>query len=301
MRDYSKVVPKMWHGKTMKALRKSPEGLVVALYLMTSPSSNMLGLYAQPILYMAYETGLGEEGAKKGLASCIEAGFCSYDEESEFVFVHEMASYQIASELKASDLRCKGIQKEYDQLADNPFLGAFYERYAESFHLTNARGIEAPSKPLRSQEQEQEQEQDKEEPNGSVGSADDSGDKKNSQEGAKPGLPVCPVQKVVDLYHEVLPELPKVRLLNDGRRRAVSKVWKWVLTSAKTDGQPRATNAAEALDWLRQYFTIARGNDFLMGRSPRSGEHANWQCDLDFLLTDRGMKHVIEKTQKVAA
>lgn len=139
------------------------------------------------------------------------------------------------------------------------------------------------------------------EPNGSVGSADDSGDKKNSQEGAKPGLPVCPVQKVVDLYHDVLPELPKVRLLNDGRRRAVSKVWKWVLTSAKTDGQPRATNAAEALDWLRQYFTIARGNDFLMGRSPRSGEHANWQCDLDFLLTDRGMKHVIEKTQKVAA
>lgn len=162
MRDYSKVEPKMWHGKTMKALRKSPEGLVVALYLMTSPSSNMLGLYAQPILYMAYETGLGEEGAKKGLQSCIEAGFCSYDEESEFVFVHEMACYQIAPELKVADLRCKGIQKDYEALPDNPFLGAFYERYADVFHLTKARGIEAPSKPLRSQEQEQEQEQDRE-------------------------------------------------------------------------------------------------------------------------------------------
>ena len=160
MRDYSKVESKMWHGKTMKALRKSPEGLVVALYLMTSPSSNMLGLYAQPILYMAYETGLGEEGARKGLQSCIEAGFCSYDEESEFVFVHEMACYQIASELKAADLRCKGIQKDYEALPDNPFLGAFYERYADVFHLTKARGIEAPSKPLRSQEQEQEQEQE---------------------------------------------------------------------------------------------------------------------------------------------
>lgn len=162
MRDYSKVEPKMWHGKTMKALRKSPEGLVVALYLMTSPSSNMLGLYAQPILYMAYETGLGEEGAKKGLQSCIDAGFCSYDEESEFVFVHEMACYQIAPELKAADLRCKGIQKDYEALPDNPFLGAFYERYADVFHLTKARGIEAPTKPLRSQEQEQEQEQDRE-------------------------------------------------------------------------------------------------------------------------------------------
>lgn len=139
------------------------------------------------------------------------------------------------------------------------------------------------------------------EPNGSVGSADDLGDKKTSEEGAKPGLPVCPVQKVVDLYHEVLPELPKARLLNDGRRKTIQKLWKWVLTSKKTDTTPRATNAEEALEWLKQYFTIARGNDFLMGRTVRTGEHANWQCDLDFLLTDRGMKHVIEKTQKVAA
>lgn len=164
MRDYSKAVPKMWHGKTMKALRKHPEGLIVALYLMTSPSSNMLGLFAQPILYMAYETGLGEEGARKGLQHCIEAGYCSYDEESEFVWVHEMAGYQISKELKASDLRCKGIQKDYDSLPDNPFLGAFFERYAAAFHLTNPRGIEGasqgPCKPHRSQEQEQEQEQE---------------------------------------------------------------------------------------------------------------------------------------------
>lgn len=202
MRDYAKAVPKMWHGKTFKALRKHPEGLVVALYLMTSPSSNMLGLYAQPVLYMAYETGLGEEGARKGLQQCIEAGYCSYDDESEFVWVHEMASYQIASELKGSDLRCKGIQKDYDALPDNPFLGEFFDRYAESFHLHGRRGGEGatqpPCKPLRSQEQEQEQE--KKEPYGSVGSADD---QPGEIAPGKPGLPNCPVQDLVDLYHEV--------------------------------------------------------------------------------------------------
>lgn len=168
MREYAKALPRMWQGKTMKALRRDPEGVIVALYLMTSPSSNMLGLYAQPLLYMAYETGLGEEGARKGLRRCIEAGFCSYDEESEFVWVHEMASYQIASELKSSDKRCVGIQKDYDALSDNPFLGAFFDRYATAFHLTERRGNEspidgasqAPSKPHRSQEQEQEQEQE---------------------------------------------------------------------------------------------------------------------------------------------
>jgi hypothetical protein len=37
-----------------------------------------------------------------------------------------------------------------------------------------------------------------------------------------------------------------------------------------------------------------------MGRTGRQGEHANWQCDLDFLLTEKGMKHVIEKTKETA-
>lgn len=98
------------------------------------------------------------------------------------------------------------------------------------------------------------------------------------------------------LYHEVLPEMPQCRMLPDTRRRSIAKVWGWVLTSTKPDGERRATNADEALAWFREYFARARDNDFLMGKTPRRGEHATWRCDLDFLLTDRGMKHVIEKT-----
>jgi hypothetical protein len=174
VRDYSKVEPKMWHGATMKALRKQGhEAVIVAMYLMTSPSSNMLGLYCQPILYMAHETGLGLEGASKGLARCVDAGFCAFDAESEMVWVVEMARYQIADKLKPGDLRCKGVQREYESLPDNPFLGEFYERYAECFRMTGNRGAQrssmplkseeqAPCKPLASQEQEQEHEQEHE-------------------------------------------------------------------------------------------------------------------------------------------
>lgn len=113
-------------------------------------------------------------------------------------------------------------------------------------------------------------------------------------------LPTCPTDRLVDLYHEVLPELPRVRLATDGRKRALQKVWTWCLTSRKADGTPRAVDAEQALAWFRDYFERTRLNDFLMGRTPRSGEHANWRCDLDFLLTERGMKHVIEKTQETA-
>jgi hypothetical protein len=291
MRDYAKVSPKFWTGDTGPEIAKrGSEALVVALYLMTSPHSNMLGLYYQPVLYIAEETGMSPEGASMGLTACIEEGFCMYDPGTKMVWVIEMAGYQIGSELLETDKRCKGIQKDYSALPNCPFLGQFFDRYANDFHLTERREfvpkqkglvlahtspIEAPSKP---------------------GAGEGTGAGKPTASSAAK-LPTCPVQDLIALYHEILPNLPAVRLETDSRKKALRKTWEWVLTSKRADHTPRATNAAEALDWFRSYFERATENDFLMGRNQRSGEHANWKCDLDFLLTERGMKHVIEKTQ----
>ena len=52
MREYAKVAPTFWTGKTGKDIkRRGIEGVVMATYLMSSPHSNMLGLFYQPILY----------------------------------------------------------------------------------------------------------------------------------------------------------------------------------------------------------------------------------------------------------
>lgn len=167
MREYAKLGPTFWTGETGKAIRRrGSEAVIVSLYLISSPHSNMLGLYYQPILYMAHETGLGIEGATKGLRDCVEEGFCSYDEDTEMVFVHEMALWQIADVLSSTDKRCKGIQKDYEALPACPFLEAWFDRYVEAFKLTKKRSNpgekpevrKAPSKSHRSQEQEQEQE-----------------------------------------------------------------------------------------------------------------------------------------------
>jgi len=166
MRDYSKVGPKFWIGSTGKRLRAAGmEAQIVAMYLLTSPHANMLGLYYCPAMFIAHETGLGLEGASKGLKRAIEAGFCEYDETSEVVWVIEMASYQVGDSLKPADLRVKGVQNEYASLPDNPYLARFYEKYQEAFCMALCRGkdspYEDPKKPLRSQEQEQEQEQER--------------------------------------------------------------------------------------------------------------------------------------------
>jgi hypothetical protein len=124
-------------------------------------------------------------------------------------------------------------------------------------------------------------------------------EKKPSASSARPTVP-CPYDAIRDLYHEKLPELPRAKLMSDVRQRALRKVWGWVLSSTKADGSRRATNADEALAWFGDYFARASANDFLMGRGTRSEAHANWRCDLDFLLTEKGMKHVIEKTELAA-
>lgn len=164
MRDYGKVAPQFWTGETGRKLKASgAEAVVVAMYLMTSPHATMTGLYYLPKLYLAHDTGLDMEGASKGLARACEAGFCTYDEASEYVFVHAMARYQVGESLKADDNRCKGVRNELSKVPKGPLLKAFIETYGAAFHLQDLSPSEAPSKPLRSQEQEQEQEQEQKE------------------------------------------------------------------------------------------------------------------------------------------
>ncbi|ASF48096.1 hypothetical protein [Methylovulum psychrotolerans] len=76
MRDYGKVSPKFWTGRTGKAIKaEGMEAVLVAMYLMTSPHADMLGVYYLPTVYIAHDTGLPLAGACKGLDGCIKAGF----------------------------------------------------------------------------------------------------------------------------------------------------------------------------------------------------------------------------------
>lgn len=163
MREYGKVSPQFWIGRTGKALRGQAEVQVLALYLMTSPHANMIGVYHCPIAYMAHETGLSIEGASKALQSLIDANFCTFDAVDEYVFVHQFALHQIGESLAPTDKRCKGVENELSRVPKNQCWQAFRSRYAVPYNLAvdgeGARPIEAPPEPLQSQKQKQKQKQ----------------------------------------------------------------------------------------------------------------------------------------------
>jgi hypothetical protein len=282
MRDYGKVVPRFWTGSTGKALKAAgPEAVIVALYLMTSPHANMIGLYYLPMIYIAHETGLGLEGASKGLAKCIEAGFCMYDEASEHVFVLQMAKFQVGEGMKPTDNRCKGVENELSKVPKGALQSRFREIYGAAFHLEKESPSQDPSKPLRSQEQEQEQEQEEEDSFGvSSPAAEEPPPADLIGDTASAGRP-CPHEAIIAAYHEALPTLPSIRQWTPARRKALQARWR-----EDTDRQ--------TLDWWRGFFAYVAESDFLTGRSKRGNGHGAWECSLPWLLKAENFAKVLE-------
>jgi hypothetical protein len=139
VRAYGKVTPRFWTGPTGRRIRAAgPAAQVVALYLLTSPHANMLGLYYLPLPYVCHETGLGPEAVARALAALEAGGFCRYDPETEFVWVLEMARYQVGDALSPRDKRVTGVARALARLPENPFRTPFRERYGATFHLKGA-------------------------------------------------------------------------------------------------------------------------------------------------------------------
>ena len=178
MRDYSKISPKFWLSGTGRKIKATGVNAQVgALYLMSSPHANMIGVYYLPISFMAHEIGITIEVSSGVIQGLSDVGFCTYDESFEYVWVHEMAFYQIGGQLKQNDKRIKCINSLYQNLPPLRFLPAFFKKYRNFYWLEELPNgsscsrapltalqwdIEAPLELLRSQEQEQEQKHNQE-------------------------------------------------------------------------------------------------------------------------------------------
>ena len=152
MRSFATVLSQFWTGKTGKAITAAgKDARIVATYLLTCEHANMLGLYRLPLLYVAEETGLKTREVAAALQQLQAIGFARYDEESEFVWVVEMARFQLGllpdETLKDADHRKKGSVRIYKQIPSNPFLGPFHDRYSVVLGLPIRREFPSETKP----------------------------------------------------------------------------------------------------------------------------------------------------------
>ncbi len=143
MRDFVKVSPRFWTGPTGRVLRKAGSDVqLTALYLMTCPHSNYIGLFILPLDYITADTGLSVDRVHQALVAIEDSGFARYDRESETVWLVESAKWQLgqlkeAANGKKADNRVAMVRKDFAAIpSDCPFLEDFKAKYDQSLKLT---------------------------------------------------------------------------------------------------------------------------------------------------------------------
>lgn len=277
MRDYGIVSPRFWIGETGRKLRSMPYAQRVAMYLLTAPASEMTGVYYCPVATILNDVGLpseslarDHEGALKAVKEALKTlrslNFCEFDFDSEYVFVKEMARWQIAEKLKPTDNRVKGIIKTVESMPE-PMRARFIARYNDDFSLgfevEKQQKNEAPSEPLRSQEQEQEQEQDiNKDVSDETSSSDSPALTLDGESDAPKRAPSVPLQKIVDTYNSKLgSQLGMCRQLNKQRQGNLRQRW------ADISRIVESKDPKEVLEGFAAFYDKIGRSNFLMGRA----------------------------------
>ena len=275
MRDYGIVSPRFWIGETGRKLRSMPYAQRVAMYLLTAPASEMTGVYYCPVATILNDVGLpseslarDHEGALKAVIEALKAlqslDFCEFDFDSEYVFVKEMARWQIAEKLKPTDNRVKGIIKTVESMPE-PMRSRFIARYNDDFSLgfevEKQQKNEAPLEPLRSQEQEQEQDINKD-VSDETSSSDSPALTLDGESDGPKRAPSVPLQKIVDTYNAKLgSQLGMCRQLNKQRQGNLRQRW------ADISRIVESSDPKEVLEGFAAFYDKIGRSNFLMGRA----------------------------------
>lgn len=91
----------------------------------------------------------------------------------------------------------------------------------------------------------------------------------------------CPHQAIVDLFHEILSELPSVALLNRDRQTKLQARW-------------RENEVHRDLSFWRDYFENVKASPFLMGKVPGRNGARPFRATFDWLICPSNFVKVVE-------
>ncbi|HPV30731.1 MAG TPA: hypothetical protein PLT30_14795 [Deltaproteobacteria bacterium] len=97
----------------------------------------------------------------------------------------------------------------------------------------------------------------------------------------EPDKVICPHNEIVDLYHQLLPSLPRVVSWHDTRQKYLRSRWQ---------ERPERQN----LQWWSEFFNRVSRSDFLMGRVPPKNGGKPFKADLEWLVRPLNLTKVLE-------
>jgi hypothetical protein len=307
---YAKIFSSLYQG----TLRGNSHGILVFTNLLAH--CDMTGIADIHPRAIADEVGLTASEVEAALLvlEAPEAESRSPDEDGRRIVrmdAHRAWGWRIVNFLKYRAIRNEEDRREQNRLAQDR-----YRRKHDSKQSKPASAIVSQSKPTSAEHQHASSqsahtEAEAETLNSSCppvaslppdASAEPTlGDDAAIEKHARTPTVPCPIAQIVALYHEKCPFAVRVRVMVKKREAAIRQRWAWIFRAKKADGTVRAKNADEALHWIAEYFDRAAANDFVSGRTKRTEEHAGWKPDIEYLLSDRGIRQVIERTAEQEA
>lgn len=109
----------------------------------------------------------------------------------------------------------------------------------------------------------------------------------SAQESKSEKTPACPYQKIIDLYHQILPQLAEVQVLSEKRKSQIKARWQ---QRVGRNGQRRCDN----LEFWEKYFNYVSNCPFLIGQGRPSGDRPVFFADLEWLTNASNFAKVIE-------
>lgn len=105
---------------------------------------------------------------------------------------------------------------------------------------------------------------------------------------AESKIPPCPHQEIINLYHLILPELPRVVAWNKTRESYLKQRWRELFS------QYECKTTEEGLNWFRNdFFPFIKESQFLTGKV-QSKDRKPFLADLEWVIKPTNFTKIIE-------
>lgn len=294
MAEYRTIKMSFWADPFVENL--SCEGKLLYIYLFTSPHTNNLGILEISKRKISNETGLSVKQVESVLDQLIHERKIVMDgykilllkfvknqtsfsanliqglrslfakEESELLKQHLQASYP--NIFRQTETPLKGIEPL--QTVENPSepLGLYEDVLEDELELEPVLELELELEDEKEVELEGEYELEEE--------AEGKTDKHYVRSTIS-----CPHQMIIELYHTILPELPRVEVWNNKRSSMLRQRW--------NEDEKRKN-----LSWWERYFHRVKASDFLTGKVENRKGSSPFLADLEWLIRPSNLPKVIE-------
>lgn len=272
-RRYRKVFTRIWRHPKFRSMNGDEK--TMALYILTGPQTNRIGLFVFSIGAAAEDLNVTTAAVTKRLAFVVRAFGWEFDKEARVIWIPSWWAWNDPKENSKAfqgaltDLNevpaCGLIRKFCQNLVGIPealhgLMAPLWESMGtDTRSIGDRSGIERVSDayqiPARSQEQEQEQEKEQEQ----------------EQEGGPDG------RLLLSVWNSTVTTLPTAQAFSAGRLRHAR---------ARLAENP-------SLEYWANVFQRMDASDFLSGRKP-SRDNPGWRADVDFALRPDTAAKVLE-------